>query len=106
MASTSCANRFDFDIELVIKLVKKGYVPIELPVNYAARSFAEGKKGQFHARWPHLALDHSEASAVPNRTRGQCLHDGGPARFEPAPARAVPHTVAARSAPSCSRPAS
>jgi glycosyltransferase involved in cell wall biosynthesis len=40
-------NRFDFDIELVIKLVRKGYVPVELPVNYAARSFAEGKKVSF-----------------------------------------------------------
>jgi hypothetical protein len=37
-------NRFDFDIELVIKLVRKGYLPVELPVNYVARSFAEGKK--------------------------------------------------------------
>lgn len=40
-------NRFDFDIELVIKLVRKGYMPLELPVNYAARSFAEGKKVSF-----------------------------------------------------------
>jgi hypothetical protein len=37
-------NRFDFDIELVIKLVRKGYVPLELPVNYVSRSFSEGKK--------------------------------------------------------------
>ena len=37
-------NRFDFDIELVIKLVRKGYVPVEIPVNYEARSFTEGKK--------------------------------------------------------------
>ncbi|MGH6824151.1 glycosyltransferase [Methyloceanibacter sp.] len=37
-------NRFDFDIELVIKLVRKGYVPVEIPVNYEARSFSEGKK--------------------------------------------------------------
>ncbi|MEA2953344.1 MAG: hypothetical protein QOJ96_2864 [Alphaproteobacteria bacterium] len=37
-------NRFDLDIELVMKLVRKGYVPVELPVNYVARSFAEGKK--------------------------------------------------------------
>lgn len=37
-------NRFNLDIELVIKLVRKGYVPIELPVNYNARSFADGKK--------------------------------------------------------------
>ncbi len=37
-------NRFDFDHELLIKLVKKGYQPIEIPVNYNARGFAEGKK--------------------------------------------------------------
>jgi hypothetical protein len=40
-------NRFDFDIELVMKLVRKGYIPLELPVNYVARSFAEGKKVSF-----------------------------------------------------------
>jgi hypothetical protein len=40
-------NRFDFDIELVIKLVRKGYVPVELPVNYVSRSFTEGKKVSF-----------------------------------------------------------
>ncbi|NIA01842.1 MAG: glycosyltransferase [Nitrospirae bacterium] len=37
-------NRFDFDFELVIKLVRKGYRPIEIPVNYRSRSFKEGKK--------------------------------------------------------------
>ena len=37
-------NRFDFDFELVIKLVRKGYVPLEVPVNYESRSFSEGKK--------------------------------------------------------------
>jgi hypothetical protein len=37
-------NRFDFDFEIVIKLLRKGYRPIELPVNYRARSPAEGKK--------------------------------------------------------------
>jgi hypothetical protein len=37
-------NRFDFDFELVIKLVRKGYRPLEVPVNYRSRSFAEGKK--------------------------------------------------------------
>jgi glycosyltransferase involved in cell wall biosynthesis len=38
------ANRFDFDIELVIKLLRKGYRPLEIPVNYRSRSFKEGKK--------------------------------------------------------------
>ena len=37
-------NRFDFDWELLIKLVRKGYCPIEIPVNYRSRSFKEGKK--------------------------------------------------------------
>ena len=37
-------NRFDFDHELVVKLVRKGYRPLEIPVNYSSRSFREGKK--------------------------------------------------------------
>jgi hypothetical protein len=37
-------NRFDFDFELLIKLILKGYCPVELPVNYRSRSFKEGKK--------------------------------------------------------------
>jgi hypothetical protein len=37
-------NRFDFDHEIVIKFVRKGYTPLEIPVNYWSRSFREGKK--------------------------------------------------------------
>ena len=37
-------NRFDFDWELLIKLVRRGYRPIEIPVSYHSRSFKEGKK--------------------------------------------------------------
>ena len=37
-------NRFDFDWELVIKMLRKGYQPLEIPVNYRSRSFKEGKK--------------------------------------------------------------
>jgi len=37
-------NRFDFDFELLVKLVRKGYRPIEIPVNYRSRSFESGKK--------------------------------------------------------------
>jgi hypothetical protein len=37
-------NRFDFDFEIVIKLLRKGYRPIEIPVNYHSRSIEEGKK--------------------------------------------------------------
>jgi hypothetical protein len=28
----------------VIKLLRKGYVPLEIPVNYQSRSFKQGKK--------------------------------------------------------------
>jgi glycosyltransferase involved in cell wall biosynthesis/2-polyprenyl-3-methyl-5-hydroxy-6-metoxy-1,4-benzoquinol methylase len=37
-------NRFDFDFELLVKLIRKGFHPVELPVNYRSRSFKEGKK--------------------------------------------------------------
>lgn len=38
-------DRFDFDFELLIKLVRKGYNnPLEIPVNYKSRSFKQGKK--------------------------------------------------------------
>jgi hypothetical protein len=40
-------NRFDFDHELVIKLLLKGYRPLEIPVNYCSRSFKQGKKIRF-----------------------------------------------------------
>jgi putative flippase GtrA len=37
-------DRFDFDHELLIKLLKKGYRPLEIPVSYCSRSFKQGKK--------------------------------------------------------------
>lgn len=49
------SNRFDFDFELVIKLVRSGYRPIEIPVNYRSRSFKEGKKvDAFRDPWTWL----------------------------------------------------
>jgi hypothetical protein len=41
---TFACNRFDFDIEIAAKLIRKGYHPLEIPVNYRSRSFSEGKK--------------------------------------------------------------
>jgi glycosyltransferase involved in cell wall biosynthesis len=41
---TFTCNRFDFDWELLIKLVRKGYRPIEIPITYRSRSFKQGKK--------------------------------------------------------------
>ena len=47
-------NRFDFDYEIVIKLLRKGYKPLELPVNYRSRSMNEGKKGHSFSRSAYL----------------------------------------------------
>jgi hypothetical protein len=41
---TFSCNRFDFDWELLIKLVRRGYRPIEIPISYRSRSFKQGKK--------------------------------------------------------------
>ena len=40
-------DRFELDIELVCKLVRNGNAPMEVPVNYVARGFEEGKKISF-----------------------------------------------------------
>ena len=40
-------NRFDFDWELVCKLIRRGHVPVEVPINYRSRTYAEGKKVRF-----------------------------------------------------------
>ena len=41
------ANGFNFDIELACTIVRNGYTPMEVPVNYVARGFDEGKKVEF-----------------------------------------------------------
>lgn len=38
------SNGFELDWEIVAKLVRKGFVPVEIPVAYRSRSFKEGKK--------------------------------------------------------------
>jgi glycosyltransferase involved in cell wall biosynthesis len=40
-------NRFDFDWELMIRLLQKGISPLEIPVKYTSRDFFEGKKVRF-----------------------------------------------------------
>ncbi len=40
-------ERFDFDFELVCKLIRRGHLPVEVPINYRARSFSQGKKVRF-----------------------------------------------------------
>lgn len=41
------SNRFDFDWELVAKLVRLGHVPVEVPITYESRGFDAGKKVRF-----------------------------------------------------------
>jgi hypothetical protein len=44
---TLVSDRFDLDWELVAKAIRRGASPIEIPVFYDSRSFAEGKKVRF-----------------------------------------------------------
>jgi hypothetical protein len=41
------SNGFELDIELACKLARNGNAPMEVPVNYVARGFDEGKKIRF-----------------------------------------------------------
>jgi hypothetical protein len=41
------SNGFELDIELACKLARNGNSPMEVPVNYIARGFADGKKIRF-----------------------------------------------------------
>ena len=41
------ADRFDFDWELAGKLVRLGYMPVEIPVQYNSRGYDGGKKVRF-----------------------------------------------------------
>jgi glycosyltransferase involved in cell wall biosynthesis len=43
------SQRFDLDWEIVSKFLRRGYKPLEIPVNYQSRSAAEGKKVKI---WP------------------------------------------------------
>jgi hypothetical protein len=54
-------NRFDFDHELVGKLVRSGYKPLEINIHYKSRSFDEGKKVAFFRdppTWIKACLKH------------------------------------------------
>jgi glycosyltransferase involved in cell wall biosynthesis len=38
------SNYFDLDWEMCAKFIRRGYVPLEIPIRYDSRSFGEGKK--------------------------------------------------------------
>jgi len=41
---TLVSDRFDLDWEIVAKLVRRGFIPLEVPISYCSRGFDEGKK--------------------------------------------------------------
>jgi glycosyltransferase involved in cell wall biosynthesis len=41
---TLTRDRFDFDFELLGKLIRRGFMPLEIPVSYESRGFDAGKK--------------------------------------------------------------
>lgn len=41
------SNGFNFDWELVAKLIRLGFAPLEVPISYKSRGFDEGKKVNF-----------------------------------------------------------
>ena len=50
------SDGFELDIELTCKLVLAGHAPLEVPVNYVARDFSQGKKIRFwRDAWPGYA---------------------------------------------------
>lgn len=46
------SDRFDFDWELLGKLIRRGLKPLEVPITYRARSFSQGKKVRMFADPP------------------------------------------------------
>ena len=71
-------NRFDFDFEICIKLLRKGYRPDEILINYHSRGFDDGKKVSFFRDPP------TWIKAMLKLRRGDALSlrrfDGDPAR--------------------------
>jgi glycosyltransferase involved in cell wall biosynthesis len=65
------ANRFDFDWELLGKLVRLGYKPIEVPIEYNARGFGAGKKVRFFGDPPTwiVACLRFRFSSLPDQPR-------------------------------------
>ena len=57
-------NRFDLDWEIVIKLIRAGFKPLEIPISYQSRDYHEGKKVSiwkdpptwFRAWWKYAVL--------------------------------------------------
>jgi len=85
--SLAC-KRFDFDLELVAKLVRLGHIPLEVPVAYRSRTRREGKKVRVLADPPTwiVALIRCRFARLgpsgvrPGRGRRRCSGELTPAR--------------------------
>ena len=82
------ADRFDFDWELAGKLVRLGYMPIEIPVEYNARVVRRRQEGSVLPRpadldrgVPSVSLLLSSRRSVTSPTPS----DGGASRSDPVP---------------------
>lgn len=85
---TFSCNRFDFDYELLGKLLRAGYRPLEVPVSYQSRGFDEGKKIRIFrdpATWVYAILKcRLSAAPVPQR---RAVNPSAPPRRGPAAVR-------------------
>jgi glycosyltransferase involved in cell wall biosynthesis len=89
----SC-DRFDFDFELLGKLIRAGFVPLEIPVSYTSRGFDQGKKIHiFRDPWTWvvaiLKTRFTSLAATDRRTHatepeGDTVRDNGRTQFKSA----------------------
>jgi glycosyltransferase involved in cell wall biosynthesis len=81
------SNRFDFDWELVAKLVRLGHIPVEVSITYEARGFDHGKKVRFFRdplTWMvALARFRFSPLQAPGKPRPGIAQAAGDARAEP-----------------------
>jgi glycosyltransferase involved in cell wall biosynthesis len=76
------SDRFDFDWELVAKLIRLGYPPLEVPVTYTARSFASGKKIRLFRDPPTWLRACLRFRLAPIRRNAEAVNPSAPAQAE------------------------
>jgi glycosyltransferase involved in cell wall biosynthesis len=96
------SDRFDFDWELLGKLIRRGYKPLEVRVSYTSRSFESGKKVRFFRDPPTwlVACARFRMAKIPPPLPRRVLpgeeEPGGQALVLGRPTRALPTPVEAQ----------